>query len=720
MPQKEKFLTKSSKSVTNKLFTPIQFLKGVGPRLASLFEIKNIYTIQDLLFFLPRSYEDRSRIYSIEELHHLALPASCTLQGRITDHRFIPLKNRRKPILEATFSDDSGILKLKWFEYQRPYLEPLLKQKSCVSIFGEVRLGYGSNLEINHPEIQWNINPATAKNNSSRLYHPIYSQTEGLTQKIIQKTVEQALQFASTELIEDLPPSLLNRYQLPSIRESLCFLHHPTIQLSLEELQSFRTPYQKRFIFEEFFKFEWIVGKKRLHQRKEESRSFDLVKSTENFHAFEEKLPFELTEDQKKAIFKIYEDLSHPKPMNRLLLGDVGCGKTLVALSSCLPIADNASQAAFLVPTEILAQQHFKNAKMLLPPSCKVALLCGSTPKSKKQAIIDDLKLNKINLLIGTHAILEDPVQFKDLCLIITDEQHRFGVDQRMKLRVKGNHPHVLSMTATPIPRTLALTAYGDLDISTIRQRPKGRPRVFTKVITREHKEKMYAHVIEILKMEQQAYIIYPLVEESEKVDLQNAVDSAKSLSQSIFKDFNLGLLHGKMRPDEKNEIMQDFKEKKIQLLVSTTVVEVGVDVPNATVMIIEHAERFGLSQLHQLRGRIGRGTETSYCYLVSSSRGEKSMHRLNVMEETHDGFKLAEIDLEIRGPGEFLGTRQSGDLHFKYASLVRDGELLQQARQSAFQLLQEDPELEKPEHANLRQYMIQQGHLQQKRFETA
>jgi ATP-dependent DNA helicase RecG len=573
-----------------------------------------------------------------------------------------------------------------------------------------------------HPEIEWDIDENYSPN-SSKLT-PIYSESEGLNQKLIHKIMEQALELGLPLIKDDLPLKVLEKNNLPKIQETLLQLHRPEKNFDKQK-------YLNRLIYDEFFKFEWIMGRKRLNLRKESTQGFNQNENTKIlFENVVKKLPFTLTQDQIKALEKINFDLSQTKPMNRLLLGDVGCGKTIVALLTCLTVIAHRAQCALMVPTEILATQHFQNALKFLdgilipqsethfsPKLLQVELLVGSTTKSKREKILFDLKNGNIDLLIGTHALLEDDVIFSNLGYVIFDEQHRFGVDQRLRLKQKGLAPHILSMSATPIPRTLALTLYGDLDITTIKNPPKNKAQITTKLFKSTQKNEALLFAKKELEKGHQVYVIYPLIEESEKLDLKNAIDGAKELQETFFKDFKVGLLHGKLSAQEKAQIMNDFKNKKIQILVSTTVVEVGVDVPNATIMIIENAERFGLSQLHQLRGRVGRGQFPSYCFLIYDYANPVAFERLKAMESTQDGFKLAELDLEIRGPGEFLGTKQSGALPFKFASLVRDQKILEQARQDAFELLKEDPELKKEENLNLRLYMQKQGYLQIERL---
>ena len=728
MPLREPSATTSSKSATAKskatkltLDTPVQYLKGVGPKLAQLLELKGIRTVRDAVLYLPRDYQDRS---TLRPINTLRTDETALVRGKVLSHNYIPIRRLKRPMLEARISDGTGQLSIKWFAYNRTYMEPKLAARPTLVAYGNVK-EFGTRLGMIHPDIEWDVEESEPITSERIL--PLYSETEGLNQKAIRKLVTLAVEACAAELVDELPEPVRRAHGLVDLAQAVRTLHNPPKGAALDALRAFNTPEQRRLIFDELFKFEWVVGRRRLNMRRENTKAYLTAPAAPLLEQLRKKLPFELTDDQNASIDKIFEDLAVDKPMNRLLQGDVGCGKTLVALASALPVVASCGQVAIMAPTEILAEQHLNNARktidgLMLPTGqlLTVDLLTGSTTKARRDEILGRLASGTTQVLIGTHALIEDPVRFAELGLVIVDEQHRFGVDQRMRLRAKGRHPHVLSLTATPIPRTLALTAYGDLDVSVIRQLPKGRPDIFTSITRENERAAMHDKIRAELKSGHQAYIIYPLVEESEKIDLANAVTGAEELANGPFQGWRVGLLHGRMKPQEKADVMAAFKRGEVHVLVSTTVVEVGVDVPNATVLVIEHAERFGLSQLHQLRGRVGRGTETSYCYLISDGTGSQSYDRLRAMEKTRDGFKLAELDLELRGPGEFLGTRQSGELQFQYASLVRDQFILHEARKAAFEILKTDPELQLAEHAPLRSYMQRTGHLQQQRFETA
>ncbi len=699
--------------------SPIQYIKGVGPKLAKLFATKDLHTLEDLIYFIPRDYQDRSTMKKVSECKP---DETALVTGTISSYRFIPMRGRGRMFLEAVLIDEAGDrLMLKWFQFSRKYIEPKLSERPKVIVYGPLKM-YGNKLEMVHPDIEWltDLEEPTEETSPNKPFLGIYSATEGLSQKMIRKVCDQAFDQLYLQITDDLPKSVIEQNKLLDIKTALEFCHHPPKGSSIEDLKAQRTPAHKRLIFEEFFKFEWIVGKRRINVRSEPTRAFESENTEKRLKQIQKNFGHPFTSDQEKAIQHIHEDLKSTKPMNRLLQGDVGCGKTLVSFCSALPVLDLGAQAALLAPTEILVEQHYKNALAVMPKEFKIATLTGSTSKADRVNILNELTSGTIHFVIGTHALLEDDVRFKELGLVIIDEQHRFGVDQRMRLRSKGNHPHILSMTATPIPRTLAMTAYGDLDVTSIKELPKGRAQIKTKLVNTRSIDDAFDVMKTELNSGRQAYIIYPLVEESEKIDLANAVAGAEELANHKLKGFKIGLLHGRMKAQEKNEIMSRFKNNEIQVLVSTTVIEVGVDVPNATVLLIEHAERFGLSQLHQLRGRVGRGKHDSYCFLINHGANEVAFDRLKAMEKTRDGFQLAELDLEIRGPGEFLGTKQSGELQFKYGNLVRDQEILTQARHAAFELLQKDPNLTKKENENFKKYMQKTGNLKQSRLETA
>lgn len=730
------FNTTSSKSSTNKSLhasdTDIQYVKGVGPRLGAVFKSRGLSTVKDLLYFFPRAYEDRSRLKSIAEvITKTTEDESATLAVRVVHARKIPTRYG-KSIFEVRVSDPSGFLSLKWFHLPRG-LESKFSPGASFMVSGKIKK-YLGHAEMIHPEITWDSLASTT--NVGRVV-PIYTELDGISSRVLRKVLWEALEKFSSTLGEDLPEYLLNRHQLPPLSQSVRDIHFPPENDSkkLQALLDFKSPSHTRLIYEEFLKFEYLVLKHRLHLEKERSTPFGSKGGLPRLQQLQAQLPFQLTAGQTKALQDIIQDLSLPHPMNRLIQGDVGSGKTVVALlSAALVLAENA-QAALMAPTEILAEQHYKTAKKLFNSELPVALLTGKTPLRERQEIQSRLRSAEPVLLIGTHTLLEDPITFQHLGLILIDEQQRFGVEQRLALRKKGtclnpvngqkSYPHILILTATPIPRTLALTAYGDLAVTSIHELPKGRSPILTRVARdKSSKRQILDQIRKELQKGHQAYFIYPLVNDSEVegfAQLKSVVSEAETLANDVFPEFKTDLLHGQLKPDKKAQVMERFKKNEIQILVATTVVEVGVDVPNATTIVIEHAERFGLSQLHQLRGRVGRGSSQSYCFLFSHSQtGETAASRLEVLEKTTDGFIIAEADLEIRGPGEFLGTRQAGTLPFKLANLVRDREWLLKAREDAIELLKTDSDLEQHEHIRLQKYFEREGNRQFERLKTS
>jgi ATP-dependent DNA helicase RecG len=764
MPPKVKSTTTSSTSATSEparcrpakaaasatptdIETPVQFVKGVGPRLGAVFQSREIRTVRDLLTFFPRAYEDRTKLLKVAELVD---GENATVAVQVNGARRIPTRNGRM-MLEARCADTSGTLMLKWF-YAPKGLEQRLQTGTQIIVTGQAKR-FMSRMEIVHPEITWNLSSDAAASNVGRVV-PIYTEIEGIPSRTFRKILWEALEKYSPYFVEDLPPVLLAKHRLPPLREAVRTIHFPEgapaeagdaaaggstagrsagqKPVDLGALVDFNTPAHWRMVYEEFFKFEYLVLKQRLRMEKLRAPVIGQDGGRAAMDDLERSLPFRLTGDQRKSLGEILDDLGTGHPMNRLIQGDVGSGKTAVAFLSAGAAIAEGGQVVLMAPTEILAEQHYKNSVKLLSGKVRTALLTGKTPQSERNQLHARLEAGEPLMLIGTHALIEDVVRFKNLVYVMIDEQHRFGVEQRRALKMKGVRqegegkvfPHTLILTATPIPRTLALTAYGDLAVSSIKEMPPGRTPIQTQVIRGDARMKAFERIRGELASGRQAYFIYPLVNESEAegfTSLKSAVFEAERLQHEVFPEFKVGLLHGQMRPDEKAQVMDRFSRNELQILVSTTVVEVGVDVPNATVMVIEHAERFGLSQLHQLRGRVGRGSHQSYCYLFAAKQtGETTDARLDVLEKTTDGFKIAEADLEIRGPGEFLGTRQAGGLPFRLAHLVRDREWLLRARDDVQALLEYDPELEAPEHLPLRRYYEREGKLQFERLKTS
>lgn len=684
----------------------IQYIKGVGPARAKLFRRLGIYTVEDLLYLIPFRYEDRGNIKPIREISQSTgvvqnTSAYQTIQGKIISTRVITTPRQRKKIFEATIGDGSGYITAKWFN--QAYLKDVLKNGKIVVLSGHAKGDYYSHLPyMDGPEFE------IIEEGDSELIHtgrivPIYHITNGLTQRITRSIIKSALD--TYNLPEIIPEDILNKYNLPSRNEAINIIHFPPEDTDIQGLNTGNTRAHKRFSFEEFILLELGLAMKKSAVTKESGIVFNVNGPIVN--RFYSLLPYQLTSAQQRVVDEISGDMASDHPMNRLLQGDVGCGKTVVALTAMLIAVENGYQAALMAPTEVLAEQHYRNIKAYLDQlgitSC---ILTSGTKTGEKRTILNDIIEGKMDITVGTHALLEEGVQFSRLGFAVIDEQHKFGVLQRATLKNKGYNPDVLIMTATPIPRTLAMSVYGDLDLSIIDELPPGRMPVKTEWLYGERRKDAYYIIQEELRKGRQVYVIYPLVEESEKVDLKGATEMAEKLREA-FSAYSVGLLHGRMKSLEKEDIMNRFQGGDIQVLVSTTVVEVGVDVPNATVMVIEHAERFGLSQLHQLRGRVGRGGNRSYCLLLTEGRvTDEGRCRLSIMERTNNGFEIAEEDLSIRGPGEFFGTRQAGIPELKVANILRDARIVEAARKEAFKIVAEDPSIERPEHRSLRNAM--------------
>ena len=678
------------------LSTPIQFIKGVGPRLSEILGRKGIYTVGDALYFLPRKYEDRRKIKKISEIMSNTIE---TIKGTILMSASVPYKGGRKRIFEMAVSDGTGTIIAKWFQFNDSYMKKRFKEGQRVILSGEVKQYHFQN-EVHHPEIEI-IEPDEEESWEFRKIIPIYSETEGLYQKTVRRIMKRVIDEHSQFVFDGISNHIRRRQHLIALSEAIKIVHFPEDSDNFRALEEGSSPAHRRLIFDEFFFLELGLALRKRGVTLENGISFDLLGNYTNKLKYI--IPFKLTPAQERVVAEIIGDLQKPHPMNRLLQGDVGSGKTIVALIASLVVIENGYQAAFMAPTEILAEQHYSTVSPFTKQlGLQVVLLTSSIKQSKRKTIYQEIARGKVDIVIGTHAIIQESVQFHKLGLAVIDEQHRFGVMQRAMLKKKGIHPDVLVMTATPIPRTLGLTVYGDLDISLIDQMPPGRLPVKTKLYHERDREKVYQKIRQEVENKKQVFVVYPLIEESEKLDLMNATKMAEHLQEDVFPHYKVGLLHGKMSGGEKERIMSDFQCKKIDILVSTTVVEVGIDVPNASLMVVEHAERFGLSQLHQLRGRVGRGDYPSQCILLAQYRkSDDARRRLKIMEQTKDGFKIAEEDFAIRGPGEFLGTRQSGIPDFRIANIVKDVKILSEARKEAFRLVEEDPTLSLPEHTN-------------------
>ncbi|MBP9013207.1 MAG: ATP-dependent DNA helicase RecG [Smithella sp.] len=689
------------KDDTAKLNLPVQYLKGVGPKMAARFAAKKIATVEDLLYFLPRTYEDRREIRKINRLEAEKIQ---TATGTVMSCQY--RHYGRKKILETIISDGTGNLTAKWFKGQMSYLTGIFKKDTKVIFTGEVRPDYGGKQMI-HPDYEI-LDEKDEDNllNFKRIV-PIYSETEGLHQKYFRKVMNFALENYSRYVASPIPENICEKRNLMNIHEALLSVHFPGHHDSMEQLLSFRSDAHKRLIYDEFFFFQLGMAIKKSGRILEKGIPFKL--GGELLGKFYSILHFDLTDAQKRVIGEIHRDMAEGKAMNRLLQGDVGSGKTIVSMAAMITACENSYQAAIMAPTEILAKQHFENIRLWAEPlGLKAVLLTGSMSNSAKSEVLNQMQNGDANIIVGTHALIQENVDFHRLGMVVIDEQHRFGVMQRATLRSKGINADVLVMTATPIPRTLAMTVYGDLDVSVIDEMPPGKKRVHTVVLPESKRDKVYQTIAMELAKSHQAFIVYPLVEESETLDLKDATNMSKHLQEDIFPKYRVGLIHGRMKEKEKDEVMKEFLDNKIQILVSTTVIEVGIDVPRASLMVIEHAERFGLSQLHQLRGRVGRRDIPSSCILLTDYKcSADARKRLKVMEKTTDGFIIAEEDLSIRGPGDFLGTRQSGLPDFRIASIIRDARILNDAKEDAFALAARDPFLEKPEHLILKETLI-------------
>jgi len=673
--------------------TALVYLKGVGPERARLLkEEVQLKTYQDLLHFFPNRYLDRSRFYTIQQLPKNN--AEIQIKGHITSIAFVQQKRGKRMV--ATFKDDTGEMELVWFRGHQ-WIRDQLKLKETYVIFGRLNW-YKGKASMPHPELELERNFQPQLKTS---FYPIYPSTEklinkGISQKVLQKMVVQLLHTQSQAFSETLPQSIVEQYKLISKNEALRQVHFPANQHQL-------TRAQMRLKFEELFYMQMQLVLKNV-QRKQKIKGHPFETVGTYFNAFfTHHLPFELTSAQKRVIKEIRLDMGTGRQMNRLLQGDVGSGKTIVALLLMLIAIDNSYQACLVAPTEILAQQHYQSLSAQLEKmQLSVALLTGSSTKKERQSIHQGLQDGSLHVLIGTHAILEDTVQFKQLGLAIIDEQHRFGVAQRAKLWQKNElPPHVLVMTATPIPRTLAMSVYGDLDLSVIDELPPGRKKIKTSHRTDANRLKVFAFLKDQIALGRQVYIVYPLIQESSKLDYKDLMDGYESLSRSFPKpDYQISIVHGQMKSEDKAYEMERFLQGKTQIMVATTVIEVGVNVSNASVMVIESAERFGLSQLHQLRGRVGRGADQSYCILMTGSKlSQEAQTRMETLTQSNDGFKIAEVDLKLRGPGNMMGTQQSGILQFKIADIIQDQALLKAAREQALRILKEDPTLKAADH---------------------
>jgi len=674
--------------MTLSLSTEVRMIKGVGPQRAELLAERGIHTLEDLLTYLPFRYEDRIHFSQVKDVQPNGV---YTIRARVMSGQAIRGMYGRNAIYHLLVQDATGSLPCKFFH--GGYLEGRLKPGQWLVLHGKAEIDKlrPARLEMINPQLEVLSSEGVDSTEVGRIV-PIYEAMGSFGSRAIRRAMYAAVQAVGAGVSDVLPAALRAKLAFPSRSEALIHTHFPPAGESLDALNTFRSPAQQRLIFEEFFLFQLSLALDRKATRKQNAIAFRLRE--ENIReALKRILPFKPTAAQKRVLADIAGDLEKPTPMNRLLQGDVGSGKTIIALQAAVIAIENGCQAALMAPTEILAVQHFLAARRILAAgSYRVELLISGMKSAEKAAVLERIRSGEAQLVIGTHALIEEKVEFSRLGFVAIDEQHRFGVIQRKRLMDKavarGHVPHVLVLTATPIPRTLSLTLYGDLEVSIIDELPPGRTPIETRMTSEQHLPGVWESLRREVRAGHQAYIIYPVIEES-KLELKAAMEEYQRLSKEVFPELKLGLLHGRLSSEEKEDVMQRFRKNEAQILVATTVVEVGVDVPNATVMVIEHAERFGLSQLHQLRGRIGRGAKKSHCILVAPARmTDEAQARLETMVRTSNGFEIAETDLRLRGPGEFFGTRQSGDLGFHIANPLRDRELLELARREAFALV--------------------------------
>lgn len=695
-PKKSK-IVKPAPSVS----APIQQLPGVGPKIAPLLIERGLRTVGDLLRFLPRRYEFRQAapaLRNLQEGEHYIVEGEVVAVGRRN-------LRGRAPQIEVAISDTTGVLRLCWFRAPTPQFFERFHRGTRLRARGQVKRFRGA-LQMVHPEVQF-VEAESAASQDEMV--PIYPEISPIKPGTLRKLIAQALKSVD-ELVDVVPATWRTLRKLPPLREAVTFLHHVPPTCDAQQLNDFATPWQRRLVYEELLVLQLAVLQNRLAVKK---RSAMALRSSQAIVELAQQLfSFELTAAQRRVLNEIESDLRLSSPMHRLLQGDVGSGKTAVALTSAYSIMQRGHQVVLMAPTEILAEQHARSALAAFTKhGYEVGLLTGSISASERRTLLNKLADGSVQCVVGTHALIQDDVKFCRLHLAIIDEQHRFGVLQRAKLSelarsTAGHDPHVLVMTATPIPRTLAMTLYGDLDVSILDELPPGRTPIVTRVIHSKQRLDVYARVQRMVAAKRQAYVVVPLVEGSDKEGMEGvrAVTSVEAeLRGGIFRDLRVGLLHGRMTGDDKDHVMQQFASGALDVLVATTVIEVGIDVPNASVMVIEHAERFGLSQLHQLRGRIGRGSAASECFLLASDAlSDDAIARLRIMEQTNDGFKIAEEDLKLRGPGDFIGTRQAGLPFLSLADLTRDYQVLEWARADAKNILKEDAGLQKPENRRL------------------
>ena len=676
---------------SNSLDTPIQFIKGVGPKRAKVLESLNIFTIKDLLYYFPRKYLDRTSLSTIGSINE---GDEVNLVGRV---KSVNLRRMKKGnFVTANVADHTGSIRLMWFN-AADYIHQSLKVGDLLTMHGKVA-AYKGSPQIVHPEYdKLNANEISL---TTGFIIPVYPLTDdlkksGLDNRNLRKIIYLALE--SVDSIDDhFDKDLRKKFNIEDLDISLRNIHYPK-NFELLEKSTHRLKYDEHF----FLQLLLAMRKSKIKENKYDSIKF----KTKSYNKILKNLDFELTGSQQLSLREIVDDFISENPMNRMIQGDVGCGKTIVSILASSIVVDNDYQVGIMAPTDLLSKQLYKNFKSHFEAiGIKCSLLVGSLKPKDKDKVLEDIKLGKSNIIIGTHALFQKDVQFHNLGFVVIDEQHRFGVNQRQKLLSKSTNPNLMAMTATPIPRTLAITYNGDMDLSIIDELPKNRPDIHTSFIEKDNLSTAFNFIREKVENGGQTIIVYPLINESEKQDLSAAVESYEYLSNNIFPDLNVGLIHGQLEEDNKNNEMQKFMEGDIDILVSTTVVEVGIDNPNVNVMLINNSERFGLSQLHQLRGRVGRGSLESYCLLCSDSESPKTKERLSIIVNSRNGFEIADEDLKLRGPGEFFGEKQSGFVKFKIADLITDGPIIRDARMNAFEIIKNDANLTQNNHINIKQ----------------
>jgi ATP-dependent DNA helicase RecG len=682
-----------------KLTLPLSTLKGIGPKRAASFARKGIRTVLDLLFFTPIRYEDRTKITPIQEVCE---GAPVQVQGKVVFGKEERFFRSRSKVFRIMIRDEGAGLELIWFNYKKPQLDAMAVQGNTLLAFGSVTWNRGRRQMV-HPEV---VKPAAGTAGEMLGFYPVYSSVEGLSSAMVRSLVMKALQGHLSSIIDPVPAELALALGLPSLEEALRSVHFPPKSCSITGLNAFQTEFHKRLLFDRFFLVMLTIAfRKRDRKRK---TCLNLTLSSEKREAAAQFFPFTFTQDQTRAVQDILRDLSSGRPMSRLLMGDVGCGKTAVAAVAAYACVQNKNQAAIMAPTQVLASQHLEYFSGLPEKmGFRPVLLTGMLKKNEREEIHRKIKEGFHNLVIGTQSLIQEDLVFRDLSLVIIDEQHRFGVRERALADRKGTNPHLLVMTATPIPRTLAMTVYGDMDVSVIKEFPRGHVPATARLVAETGKREVFDFLRARLSQGDQAFVICPVIEESEELDLKNATDMAEKLAKVLRPPCRVGLVHGRLPPQQREAVMAEFRAGRIHVLVGTTVVEVGVHVPGATVMIIEHPERFGLAQLHQLRGRVGRGSDRGVCFLMAAAfLSENALSRLKVLVDHHDGFEIARKDLEYRGYGELIGMKQTGLGEMDLSEMMREPDLLFAAKEMADRLLDSDPQLADPSHRGLRSFV--------------